>query len=349
MTQPTELTRRSMLSQSAAALTAASGSIVISACGADVTDSTDGATNVLFLAVVPLTTLTYSPELLADAGGYFADEGLNVEFQSTRGSAQAIQLVLADGAPLTRVGQIEAVSHIVNREAPIMNIGTVVKDSAIRIVSSVAAPLREPADFVGKTLGIPSEGGESETTLDLLLASGGVDPDDVERQVVGVGPGVFNLVEQGRIAGFMVSIDTAKILERQMEGVVVLKPGEFIDAGSQLYMLSADGVARHGDIARRYLRSIRRAIDFIVADDGFDASLEIMRRKYSFSTLQDDAVAKDSLTEYVDAWTSAGDNNILRTDESRWRAGYDELVRAGRIAAGHDPANWYTNEFITSP
>src|SRR5690606_34169722 len=131
-----------------------------------------------------------------DAGGYFADQGLNVAFQTTRGSAQAIQLVLAGSAPITRIGQIEAMIHASNRDAPIVNVSAVIKESTIRFVSGAAAPLREPRDLVGKMLGIPSEGGESEITLDLLLASSGLEADSVTRQVVGVGPGVFNLVEQ---------------------------------------------------------------------------------------------------------------------------------------------------------
>lgn len=338
------LTRRSVLEVAAAALAAAGSGVLVTSCVGD--EDAAAGTSLTFLAVLPLTTLTYAPELLADAGGYFTDQGLNVNFQSTRGTAQAIQLVLAGSAPLSRIGQIEAVSHAANRGAPIMNVGTVVKESTIRFVSSAAAPLREPRDFVGKTLGIPSVGGESETTLDLLLASSGIDPASVERQVVGVGPGVFNLVEQGRIAGFMVSIDTAKILEQQMPNVVVLRPGDFIESGAQLYMVSADGLGELGDMIRRYLEAVRGAIDFMLADDGFDQTLRAMREKYSFNTLENDAVAKDSLSEYVRAWTLAGPENILRTDPERWRLGYDELVGAGQIEAGHDPGAWFTNEFV---
>lgn len=333
-----------MLQGSAATLAAAGSGLLLGACAGD--DEAASGTQLTFLAVLPLTTLTFAPELLGDAGGYFADQGLDVRFQSTRGTAQAIQLVLAGSAPLSRIGQIEAVRHSANRGAPIVNIGTVVKESTLRIVSSSADPLREPRDFAGKTLGIPSEGGESETTLDLLLASSGLELDSVERQVVGVGPGVFNLVEQGRIAGFMVSIDTAKILERQASGVVVLRPGEFIEAGAQLYMASTDGVAEQSDKLRKYLEAVRGAIDFMIADDGFDETLRILRQKYSFSTLQDTAVAKDSLGEYVRAWTSAGVDNILRTDADRWRAGYEELVRAGLAEAGLDPAAWFTNALV---
>lgn len=352
--RPEAMTRRELIRGSAAAMTVATGASLLSACsgGEQPTAGSErpaGRDAVTFLAVLPMTTLTYAPEMLADAGGYFADQGLDVSFQSTRGTAQAIQLVIAGIAPITRIGQIEAIGHAVNRDAPIVNVGTVVKESTIRFVSHSSDPLREPGDFVGKTMGIPSEGGESETTLDLLLAGSGIDPASVERQVVGVGPGVFNLIEQGRIAGFMVSIDTAKILEQQNPDVIVLRPGDFIDSGSQLYMISRDGLAEHPDPIRRYLKAVRAAIDFIIADDGFDESLRIMRRKYTFGTLQNDAVAKESLAEYVTAWTSAGSDNILRTDPARWLAGYEELVAAGQVAAGHDPSAWFTNELVPVP
>ena len=338
------LTRRALL-RGSAALAATGSGLLLPGCGRE-PDGATAARELTFLTVLPLTSLTFSPELLADAGGYFADVGLAVDFQSTRGTAQAIQLVLAGSAPLTRIGQIEAVSHASNRDAPILNVGTVVKESTIRFVSSATAPLREPRDFLGKTVGIPSEGGESETTLDLLLAAAGIDPGGVGRQVVGVGPGVFNLVEQGRIAGFAVSIDTAKILERQMPGVVVLRPGEFMTAGAQLYMTAADALPANRERLERYLAAIDGALDFMINDDGFDETLRIMRTKYSFSTLAETTVAKDSLSEYVRVWTSEGRDNVLRTVPDRWNEGYRDLVRLGQAASGKDPSAWFTNELL---
>ena len=88
------VTRRECLRASAAVLaTAGAGGLLTSCSGGDVATSTGAGptTKVTFLAVLPLTTLTYAPELLADAGGYFADQGLDVSFQSTRGTAQAIR------------------------------------------------------------------------------------------------------------------------------------------------------------------------------------------------------------------------------------------------------------------
>ncbi|HEU4619594.1 MAG TPA: ABC transporter substrate-binding protein [Gammaproteobacteria bacterium] len=346
---PGALTRRAFLRDTAGAIALAGSGAVLVSCGGGAGGGgaeRSGRPKVTFLAILPLTTLTFAPELLADAAGYFADQGIDVEFQSTHGSAQAIQLVLAGGAPLTRIGQIEAVGHAANRGAPIMNVGTVIKDSTIRFISHASAPLREPKDFVGKTVGIPSEGGETETTLDLLLRSSRIDPKEVERQVVGVGPGVFNLVEQGRIAGFAVSIDTAKILEKQQQGVVVLRPGEFIRSGAQIYMVSSSGLAEHREVLRKYLAGVYAALEFMIGDDGFDRTIAAMRKKYSFATLEDAAVAKDSLAEFVKVWTSEGKENVLRTLPDRWQSGYEELVQAGQAEPGKDPSQWFTNELL---
>jgi len=38
--------------------------------------------------------------------------------------------------------------------------------------------------------------------------------------------------------------------------------------------------------------------------------------------------------------------HLLRTDPDRWRAGYEELVAAGQVAAGHDPSVWFTNDYV---
>jgi hypothetical protein len=105
-------------------------------------------------------------------------------------------------------------------------------------------------------------------------------------------------------------------------------------------------LAENGDMIRRYLEAVRGAIDFMIADDGFDETLRLMRQKYDFGTLQNDAVAKGSLAEYVRAWTLAGPGNILRTDPERWRLGYEELVATGQVEAGHDASRWFTNEFV---
>ncbi len=339
------INRRDFVRGSAAALGAGGISTLMTGCGGEAPGS--GRTAIDFLAILDPEGLTFAPELMGIAGGYFADQGLDVTLQRTRGSAPAIQQVIAGGAPITRIEQVEGVIHLANSQVPIRNVGTVIKKSAIRFVSSGNAPITEPQDFVGKLIGIPSEGGSSDKTLDLVLSSAGIDPEAVERQVVGTAAGVFDLIERGQIGAYAVSIDVANILARTRENVVWLSPGDFVASGAQFYMVSEDGLGEHADTIRKYLAATRAAIEFMVDDDGFDRTLEILRTEYSFATLMNTEIAKASLAEYVEIWTAEGRDNILRTDAASWQQGYEELVQADLAESGHDSAAWYTNEFLT--
>ena len=147
------VSRRAFVQGSAAV--AASGAGLLAGCsgggdeaaGPGGEGAAAGRTQFSFLAILPPETLTFAPELFADAAGYFADEGLDVDFELTRGSPQAIQLVLAGWSPLTRISQIEGMRAAANRGAPVINVGMVMKDSTIRYVSHESSPLREPRDI----------------------------------------------------------------------------------------------------------------------------------------------------------------------------------------------------------
>jgi len=338
------MNRREFVRSSAAVVAAGTTASVLFGCGGGTSDN--GLTPVQFLTILDPQGLTFAPELLGIAGGFFADQGLDVTLQPTRGSAPAIQSVIAGGAPLTRIEQIEGVVHLANRGIPVVNVGTVIKESAIRFISSADAPIREPGDFVGKLAGIPSQGGSTDKTLDLVLATAGIDPAAVRRQVVGYSAGTFDLVRRGDIGCYGVSIDVAKILQQQRDDVVVFNPGDFIASGAQFYMVSTDGLIQHRETIGAYLRAVRSAISFIVDDAGFDQTLAMLREKYSFATLEDTEIAKASLAEYVKIWTGEGRDNILRTVDESWRRGYDELVLAGLAQGGKNPSDWYTNELI---
>lgn len=340
------LSRRGFIGASAAlALGGATG--VLSGCSDEASGALTGPRRIhlSFLAIRPPTSLSFAPELLADAAGYFNDEGLEVKVIATRGSPPAIQLVLAGRAALTRITQIEGMKAAAGRGAPLVNVGMVFKRSTIRFVSSARAPLREPSDFIGRTVGVPARGGSSELELDLLLAAAGVDPRQVRRQVVGLTPGVFSLVEQERLGGYAVSIDTARLLERQAK-VAILDPSDFMHSGGQFYMASAAGLARNREALGKYIRAVRAALEFMLNDEGFDRTLALMRRKYSFDALNDTPVARASLAEYRKAWTAGGPDSLLWTPPQRWRAGYAELVEAGLVPAGAPAERWFTNEFL---
>ncbi len=210
------VSRRSFLARTAATVAAAAaGPTLITACGSDAAGSGDGE-KVTFLSYLPLETLSLAPELLAVAGGHFANNGVNVTLQPVKGSPQAMQTLLAGSGPVTRIGQIDVMTAVAKTKQPLVNIGTLTRGSSVRFVySKDNVDLADPESMLGKTMGVPSEGGTSDKVVSLVLANAGLNPDEVTRQVVGLTPGTFNLVQQGRLAGYVVSIDTANVVLSQ--------------------------------------------------------------------------------------------------------------------------------------
>jgi NitT/TauT family transport system substrate-binding protein len=341
------------------ALAAASAVTLLAACGGgdeagggDGGSSAGGLQEVTFLNILPLESLTFTPELVAASCGHFEEQGLDVTFETTQGSAPAIQTVLAGGALITRVGDMETMLAVGERDAPLVNVGQINKTGTIRFVSAESDPLESAEDIENRLMGTPSEGGTSEIILKLVAATAGISPDDVQTQVVGVAPGVFDLVTSGRVGGYIVSLDTSVALEQQQPEAVVYNPSDAVRSGGQVYVTSqeqADDPEKQEQL-RKYLAAIQAAVQSVVADqaNGYAETIECLS-EYEIPTLQDPEVGKAALDQYVESWTAAGEDQIARTDPEQWQTVYEEMSGSGFVPEGLDPAEWYTNEFAPAP
>jgi NitT/TauT family transport system substrate-binding protein len=220
------------------------------------------------------------------------------------------------------------------------------RGSSLRFIYSENNPLRKPADFLGKTMGVPSEGGTSDKVVSLVMADAGLDPSKVKRQVVGLTPGTYTLVEQGRLAGYVVSIDTANVVLSQHDDAAVFDPGTIVKSDSQVYVATKDGIKNSGDTIKAFLAGITDAVSSI-DDESLDKTLETLRGEYSFASLDDDEIAKKSLRELYKLWTG-GDatKSLLVTDEAAWVKGYTELTGAKLAKSGADAASWVDNSLL---
>jgi NitT/TauT family transport system substrate-binding protein len=344
---PFSLSRRAFLGTFAVGV----GAPLLAACGGSDDDgggTSGGVQELTFLSVIPLPNIANSPELVADGSGLFEKHGLKVRFQNTQGSPPAIQTVIAGGALLTKIGDIETITAIAEKDAPLVNVGGVEKEGLLRFLSSKRKPLLKPEDFRGVTMGLPSSGVTSEKTLDVVLASAGIKKQEVKRQVVGLTPGVFELVKTGRIDGYVVSLDTSLTVLKAEPDAVSFAPGSVISAGVQLYATSTEQSkdSRKQKQIRGYLQAIADAIKFIVDDEaaGFTKTMDLMK-PYDVPSLKDPEIAAAALREFVKSWTADGRDKMVRTNPQAWQATYDELVDSELVPGGKDPSKWMTTDF----
>jgi len=325
---------------------ATAGPVLLTACNSPAAGSGKGDA-VTFLSYLPLETLSLTPELLGVTGGHFEKHGLDVTLQPVKGSPQAMQTLLADKGIITRLGQIDVMTAVAEAKQPLVNIGTLTRGSSLRFLYSKNSPLKKPEDFLGKTMGVPSEGGTSDKVVSLVMADAGLDPDKVKRQVVGLTPGTYTLVQQGRLAGYVVSIDTANVVLSQHDDAAVFDPGTIVKSDSQVYVATKDAIDKHGDTLKAFLAGITDAVNAITDDKSLDKTLDTLRGEYSFASLNDDDIAKKSLRELYKLWTGIDASKpLLFTDEAAWAKGYAELTDANLAKAGADAGSWVDNSLL---
>lgn len=340
-----------------AVLVAGLASTLLAACGGGGTGGSASASGsgsaqamqqVTFLNILPLASLTFTPSLVAQSCGYFKNHGLDVTFQTTQGSPPAIQTVLAGKALLTRIGDLEVMQDNGAKGADLLAVGTANKTTTIRFVSDKSDPLKSASDLKGRLMGTPSAGGTSDQLIKLAADSAKVPADQVKTQVVGLAPGVFDLVKSGRIGGYVVSLDTAELLAAQQPDAVVYDPSAAIKSGGQVYVTSQDQAKdpKKKDQIKRYMAAVSDAINFVQQDEanGFKKTFACLAQ-YNIAALKDPAVATATLTQYVTSWTQGG---VLRTDPKTWQAVYKENVTSGFAPAGKDPSTWVTNDYVPS-
>lgn len=295
--------------------------------------------------VPPFTGLiSFAPDYVAKAAGFFEREGLDVAIEGTKGAPQSLQQVLAGQAFISRAGSPEIMKAIINQGAPLVVVGTICQGSPFCVMSAKSAPIRTPADMKGKTIGVTIKGGTTENLLDTMLIQHNIDPASVKREVIGESPGSFALIEAGRLHAFVAGTSTRVGLENLKAPMEWFSVDKFAPLPGQLYSVTRDTLRSDPDTVVRYLRAVKKAVDFIIADESKDKTLDLLAQ-FNLPALKNREIARADLKANAALWLDAGPDQVLRNVPERWQKGRDLFAKSGAVKPG--PATeLYTNELV---
>ncbi|MEZ5204951.1 MAG: ABC transporter substrate-binding protein [Acidimicrobiales bacterium] len=160
--------------------------LTLVSCGSDATSDGDGSGSGdlrRFTVVLDWTPNTnHAGMYLAQANGWYEDEGLDVRFVEP-GEAGSLQ-VLAAGKADVAVSVQEEVTPAVAQGLPVRSVAAIVQHNTSSLVSLASDGIERPRDLEGKTYG--GYGGQLEQALlDELINCDGGDPSKLESVDVG--------------------------------------------------------------------------------------------------------------------------------------------------------------------
>ena len=290
-----------------------------------------------------LPDVQFAPFYAAAVEGYYAEEGLEVEFQ--HGFVTELYPLLAQGQLDFVVGDAEDVIALRAADEAATPF-TYIMAMYQRVPSALFA-LGEGelnlTDLAGKTVGMPGLFGSSYTSLQAVLAAAGLSEADIEIEEIGFTQ--LEAVLSGRVDMAMGFINNEPLLlQNQGQDVAVLVAGDYSPSVGNGVITTDELIAESPELAARFVRASQRGLALVLSDP----ELAFAAAEVYVDTLSEDRleILLTSSQLYTSAATKAGGLGAFDPDSF---AGTLSLLQASeRVETELEAEAFYSLEFIDS-
>jgi len=280
----------------------------------------------------------YTPQYVAIEKGFFEEEGLNVELQTTWGGDKTMTALLSDHADVALVGSETSV-YVYNQDATdtVINFAQLTQTDGTFLVAKESQPNFTWDDVKGEIFLGQRKGGMPQMVGEFVLKKYGIDPhNDLQELIQHIDfaniPGAF---ASGDAQFVQLFEPTASVFEKEGKGHVIASFGE--ESGLipyTVFMAKASLLDDERNIVEKFTRAIYKAQKWVVNADSADiaelvapyfedAELDILTSSIERYKQQQSFALDPILTE------SAWENLLNIMDEAgelRGDAPYAELV-----------------------
>jgi len=296
-----------------------------------------------------MTPFGFIPDFIemmnAISGGHFAKQNIDAKLMGGQGGAQAMQQLITGQVDMIRAAGLDVMLAESQTKVPLVSIATIYQGATFHMISPKSKPIEKAEDLKGKTVGLASRGGTTDVLLDLILAKGGLKPDDVKREVTGNSPGAMQFAKQGRVDCFFGSLLVVIALEGMKEDIVAWSTDRYAPMPGQVYVTTQKTAATKPAILTRAVKALRASAEEMT-DNPLKPIFVRASKDFDISGLRDiDSVVSQEKATIERLWLSEGRANLMRNVPRLWKSGVDAL-RESKIGQASDADTLYTNRFL---
>lgn len=312
--------------------------ISLMGCGSPNTTQEAGGLRTIKLPMGYIPNIQYAPFYVAVEKGYFAEEGILIEFDYS---------FETDGVALTGAGELpfavasgEQVLLARSQGLPVVYAFAWYQQFPISVISAPELNINEPADLRGKKIGLPGLFGANYIAAQALLFSAGVDPSEVTFDAIG-----FNQVEafasgnSDIVVGY--TANEPIVLASQGFELNELRVADYAQLTANGIITNETTIANEPDLVRGMARALARGIQDTIAnpEEAYTTSLNFVENLKD----QDKDVQMQVLNTSIEFWQA---ERIGFSEPQAWENMNELLVKMALIPEPIDLSKAYTNEFI---
>lgn len=297
-----------------------------------------GALRHIKLPMGYIPNIQYAPFYVAIDKGYFAEEGIEIEFDYS---------FETDGVALTGAGELpfavasgEQVLLARSQGLPVVYAFAWYQEFPISVISAPELNIKEPADLRGKKIGLPGLFGANYIGLEALLFEGGVDPKEVSMDAIG-----FNQVEayasgnSDIVVGY--TANEPIVISSQGFELSELRVADYVDLIANGIVTNEETVANDPELIKGMARALAHGIADTIAnpEEAYAISLKFVENLKD----QDKAVQMQVLNTSIEFWKA---DRIGYSNPQAWENMNNLLVKMQLIPEAIDLSKAFTNEFV---
>jgi len=286
-----------------------------------------------------VANVQFAPWYVAVERGYFADEGIELEFDYGDWDTKGVQLVAAGWTPFA----IASGDQVLKARAQGMPIVTFVnwfQRFPVAVVALKESGIQGPADLVGRKVGVPETfGAASYIGWRALAASTGLNEEDVQLEVIGYA--ALENLTVGRVDAAVVYANNEPVqLVQRGYDIALIPVADYAPLVSNGLITNEETLQEDPELVRAFARAFLKGLADTLGDP--DATFEICK-KYVEGLEKNEAVQRAVLEETLTYWEG---EPLGASDPAAWQRTADVMLEAEILPQAVETEAAFTNEYL---
>lgn len=219
---------------------------------------------ITYLLPAPATLPAFGPWMVAQAKGYYAQEGLKVNFVSGRGGVDVAKQIGAGNAVIGgAIGDTPIIARA--QGVPIKAVAVLGAGSLMQLVTHKDARIESPRELKGKTVTVLSYTDTTYYALLGMLSKSGLTKNDVDIQAAGPA-GVWQQFAAKKAVGMASVPDWTALVESNGVQVDILPADVYFKSMAQAILAADDTIEKNPELIRKLVRATLKGMKEIMAN-----------------------------------------------------------------------------------